>query len=162
MPSKLPRLRDEDPPAPGIARRAEWPISATVLQFRKLSGLGHSKTYELIGDGTLVTFAIGRRRLILIESYLEYLDRLLTGPPGDARRNNMAPLLGSRRAKELGVDGQPLKNPPPGDEGRRDESVSKASRGGSRGRKIRRHDVDVNDRVRHRAFAGAHEDGGRS
>jgi hypothetical protein len=82
------------------------------LQFTKLSGLGHTTTWGLIGDGTLRTVAIGRRRLIILESYLQLLERLQAAPPADARRNTTVPLLGSRRTKQLRVDDQRKESPP--------------------------------------------------
>lgn len=44
------------------------PVSVTVKSFMELTGLGLTKTYELIGDGTLETVNVGRRRLILWRS----------------------------------------------------------------------------------------------
>ncbi len=45
-----------------------------VKDAQSSSGLGRTKLYELIGDGTLQTVKVGRARLILRES----LDALLT------------------------------------------------------------------------------------
>ena len=41
-------------------------ITAPVGEFCALSGLGRSKVYELIGDGSLESFTLGKRRLIVI------------------------------------------------------------------------------------------------
>jgi excisionase family DNA binding protein len=52
------------------------PITATVAQFTKLSGIGRSIVYELIADGKLRSVKLGGIRLIIVESYLEYIHRL--------------------------------------------------------------------------------------
>lgn len=53
-------------------------ITATVREFCALSGLGVTKTYEMIDDGSLNSVKIGKRRLIVIDSYRRLLDRLAT------------------------------------------------------------------------------------
>ena len=45
----------------------------TVKEFSRWSGLGVTKTYELIGDGTLKTVLIGKRRLIVVQSYRDLI-----------------------------------------------------------------------------------------
>jgi len=61
------------------AINTERPITVTVTVARKISGLGNTTLWKLIGNGTLATVRVGRRRLIDYES----LRRLLT-PGGDA------------------------------------------------------------------------------
>ena len=62
------------------------PITATVNDFRRLSGLGRDKIYELIGTGDLQSVLIGGRRFIVIASYLALIERMGTdvGPRGFA------------------------------------------------------------------------------
>ena len=48
------------------------PISVTISEACRVSGLGRSSIYELIKQQKLKTTAIGRRRLVLFES-LEHL-----------------------------------------------------------------------------------------
>jgi excisionase family DNA binding protein len=45
------------------------PITAPVAEFRVLSGLSRDTIYKLIKSGELRSIKIGRRRLIVIESY---------------------------------------------------------------------------------------------
>jgi len=52
------------------------PITATILGFCKLSGLGRSKTYELLDAGEIESIHIGSRRLIIVDSYRRLLARL--------------------------------------------------------------------------------------
>ena len=52
------------------------PITATVEQFRALSGLGKTSIYELIKAGSVRSVRVLGRRLILVESYRSYLDSL--------------------------------------------------------------------------------------
>jgi excisionase family DNA binding protein len=51
-------------------RRCELPkpVSATVDDTCRITGLGRTKIYELIAEGRLKTVAIGRRRLVLYSS----------------------------------------------------------------------------------------------
>jgi excisionase family DNA binding protein len=44
------------------------PISPTVDETCRITGLGRAKVYELIGEGKLKSVAVGRRRLVLVES----------------------------------------------------------------------------------------------
>lgn len=43
-------------------------LSYTVQGFCEATGLGTSKTYQLIAEGRLRTVKVGKRRLILAES----------------------------------------------------------------------------------------------
>jgi excisionase family DNA binding protein len=55
-------------------------ISAPVGEFCVLSGLGRTVVYEMIGDGRLDSIKIGKRRLILIESYRRLIERQRGSP----------------------------------------------------------------------------------
>jgi excisionase family DNA binding protein len=50
-------------------------ITAPIGEFCRLTGIGRSLVYELIGDGRLDSILIGRRRLIVIESYRRLVER---------------------------------------------------------------------------------------
>jgi hypothetical protein len=50
------------------------PITVTIADARRLSGIGNTKLWELIKDGKVDTVSIGRRRLVVLAS----LERLLT------------------------------------------------------------------------------------
>ena len=62
-------------------------ITMPPRQFREASGIGNTKLYELLGSGELESILIGRRRLIILDSYRRLLER---------RRE--APALGRARA----------------------------------------------------------------
>ena len=49
------------------------PITVTIARFRDMSGLGTTKTYELINEGKLRTTKVGRRTLIYTSSIRELL-----------------------------------------------------------------------------------------
>ena len=51
-------------------------LAVRVADASRLTGIGKTKLFELISDGTLETTSIGRRRLILYRS----LQRLIEGP----------------------------------------------------------------------------------
>lgn len=72
-------------------------ISASVKEFARISGLGESTVWAMIRDGRLESIAIGRRRLVLIESYRRLIQQQLAAPPRDARRNSAVSPLGGKR-----------------------------------------------------------------
>ena len=56
------------------------PLTVTVATARHLTGLGNTSIWKLIGDGTLATVRVGRRRLILFES----IEKLIAPTPDGA------------------------------------------------------------------------------
>lgn len=48
-------------------------ITAPVDVFCAMSGLGSRKVWEMISDGTLASVLVGRRRLVVIESWRNYI-----------------------------------------------------------------------------------------
>jgi excisionase family DNA binding protein len=44
-------------------------ITATIPEFCRMTGIGRSSVYELISEGAIDSVTMGRRRLIVIESY---------------------------------------------------------------------------------------------
>jgi hypothetical protein len=48
-------------------------ITATIPQFSRISGIGRSKTYELIGSGEIESILCGSRRLIILESWKRFV-----------------------------------------------------------------------------------------
>lgn len=70
----------------------EAPITVTIATARKISGLGNTTIWKMIGDGTLQSVRVGRRRLITYAS----LERLLTPPDGAAE---IEPRRRSRRLR---------------------------------------------------------------
>lgn len=55
-------------------------ISMTVPDFRAASELGNTLVYAMIGDGKLESIKIGKRRLILIDSYRRLIERQRSAP----------------------------------------------------------------------------------
>jgi excisionase family DNA binding protein len=49
-------------------------LTCTVDEACSVTGLGRTKLYELIGDGSIATTTIGRRRLVFIESLRALLE----------------------------------------------------------------------------------------
>jgi hypothetical protein len=67
--------------------------------------LSESTVRHLIKDNFIETVAIGRRRLIVVDSYRKYLtDRQKAGPV-DCRRNGFVPTVGRRRGSRV-IDGR--------------------------------------------------------
>jgi excisionase family DNA binding protein len=54
-------------------------ISAPINEFCSLSGLGRTKVYEMLDSGDLDSIKIGKRRLILIDSYRKLIERQRAG-----------------------------------------------------------------------------------
>ena len=76
-----------DPPA--------YPITVAPAHFPELSGLSTSTTWDLIRSGRLTTVRVGRRQMVIVESYRALIEELRALPRQDARRNKMVPALGS-------------------------------------------------------------------
>lgn len=64
------------------ARGKEFPAYATVPEWCRLSGVGRSRTYELLGAGQLRAKKLGNRTLIDVMHGLAWLDNL---PPAAVR-----------------------------------------------------------------------------
>ncbi|HTW51431.1 MAG TPA: hypothetical protein VME45_06005 [Stellaceae bacterium] len=50
-------------------------ITAPIGEFCRISGFGRSRVYELIDAGDLESVLIGKRRLIIIDSYRQLIER---------------------------------------------------------------------------------------
>jgi excisionase family DNA binding protein len=48
-------------------------ITASIDQACEAAGIGRTKLYELIGAGKVQTVIIGRRRLVVVESLITFL-----------------------------------------------------------------------------------------
>lgn len=56
--------------------QATLPITVTVNEFSRLSGLGRNSIYKLLNSGKIKGVMVLDRRLIIISSYLEYLETI--------------------------------------------------------------------------------------
>jgi len=68
-------------------------ITAPIGRFCRDNGLGRTKVYELIGVGEIESVTIGRRRYIIVQSYIDFLRRQAQSAPALASPN---PRAGSR------------------------------------------------------------------
>ena len=71
-------------------------ITMPVIPFMRASGLGHSKVWEMISSGEIETITVGKRRLVVVDSYRRLVARKLAEPRQDARRNAAVPALGTK------------------------------------------------------------------
>jgi hypothetical protein len=73
-------------------------ITMSIKDFMRVSGLGLTTTYRLLNENEIESRTVGRRRLIVIDSYREYLERetqrgsipaksRLADPPRPCRRS---------------------------------------------------------------------------
>ena len=46
-------------------------------EFCEIAHVGHSRGYEFLNSGDIKSVLVGRRRLVLIQSWYDYLERLL-------------------------------------------------------------------------------------
>jgi excisionase family DNA binding protein len=58
---------------PDLQEETTMPITATVRQFMKLSGIGRNKIFEMIKSGELPSVKIGGQRLVWVEAYREII-----------------------------------------------------------------------------------------
>ena len=49
-------------------------LTCTIAQACEVTGLGRTTLYELIGEGRISTSAVGRRRLVLVQSLLSLIE----------------------------------------------------------------------------------------
>jgi hypothetical protein len=71
--------------------------TTAIAEFCKDAGIGMTAVYALIADGTLETITIGKRRLIVVESWRQYIANHLSRP-ADTRRSWIPPRPGPRHA----------------------------------------------------------------
>lgn len=50
-------------------------ITAPVGEFCRISGIGRTRVYELIAAGDLDSITVGKRRLIVLDSYRRLIER---------------------------------------------------------------------------------------
>jgi hypothetical protein len=119
-PYQAPRVRKS---SPEVVAAIVWggntpglvPITVTVGGFRALSGLGSTKTYELINRNILRTVTVDKRRLIIVQSWLDYLaDRLRSGSNSpSATKDTWKPPPVARRAYHKSRKPRPAATGPP-------------------------------------------------
>jgi excisionase family DNA binding protein len=51
------------------------PLTAPITEFCAWSGLGRTKVYELLDSGEITSIKIGKRRLIVLDSYRQLVDQ---------------------------------------------------------------------------------------
>jgi hypothetical protein len=56
-------------------------ITTTVSDFLRLSGIGMTAAYELFNSGRLQTIKIGKRRLVVLDSYQQLIKQQTATPP---------------------------------------------------------------------------------
>ena len=62
-----------------MEQAADTLITTTIVNFCRVTGIGRSKTYELLASGDLASFKIGKRRLVIMESYRRLIERQRAG-----------------------------------------------------------------------------------
>lgn len=61
-------------------------ITMPPRQFREAAGIGNTKLYEMLGSGELESILLGRRRLIVVDSYRRLIERRREAPGLGASR----------------------------------------------------------------------------
>jgi excisionase family DNA binding protein len=55
-------------------------VTASIQDFIRISGLGNTTVYQMLNRGEIESVNVGRRRLIVIDSYRRYLARHVGTP----------------------------------------------------------------------------------
>jgi hypothetical protein len=71
-------------------------ITVPIGEFRRLSGLGQTKVYELIGlpdddPDKIESILVGKRRLIVLDSWRRYIERHRSTPANTPPRHRPPP-----------------------------------------------------------------------
>jgi hypothetical protein len=69
-----------------IATHTQTPITMSISAFSKAADLGRSSTYKLIDAGEIESVLVGRRRLIIMQSYADFLARQSKAQAGEIGR----------------------------------------------------------------------------
>jgi excisionase family DNA binding protein len=85
-------------------------ITATIPNFCRITGIGRSKTYELLDDDTLESIKIGRRRLIILDSYHKLIERQRAAGATARTGESQSP---APQAKDVAVETTGAHPPPP-------------------------------------------------
>jgi excisionase family DNA binding protein len=73
------------------------PLAVTIPETRRLLSVGSTKVYELINDRTIEAITIGKRRLVVYESLVKFIDASRS-LPSDTPANWTPPSPRRRRA----------------------------------------------------------------
>jgi hypothetical protein len=82
-----------------------YQITAPIGPFCRDNGVSKTRAYELINDGEIVSVTIGRKRYIIVQSYIDFLRRRAESAPALASPN---PRASSRIAEQPSA-----RSPPP-------------------------------------------------
>jgi hypothetical protein len=56
-------------------------ITMPIVPFLGASGISRTRFYELVAADEIKSVTVGKRRLVIIQSYLDFLDRQTHAPP---------------------------------------------------------------------------------
>ena len=59
------------------------PVTAAVEDFSRANGLPAASVYKLLDEGEIASVRIGRRRLVVLQSYREMIARRLDSAGGN-------------------------------------------------------------------------------
>jgi hypothetical protein len=74
-----------------IATPTHAPITMSISAFSKAADLGRSSTYKLLDAGEIESVLVGRRRLIIMQSYADFLARQSKAQGGEIGRRFASP-----------------------------------------------------------------------
>jgi len=92
----------------------ETPITTTISNFCRLTGCGRSKTYELLAEGTLESIKIGKRRLIVLDSYHKLIERQRAAGATTRSAESNRPANAATEISEGKSGQQQMRGHPPG------------------------------------------------
>jgi hypothetical protein len=84
----MPKKFDPDKIPPGV-------VTATISRFEEISGLGKSTVYSMFATGELEFVYIGKRRLVVMDSYRRLIEARI-GQISAKNQANAAPMVAGR------------------------------------------------------------------
>lgn len=92
------------------AMNAHHPITTTLIDFSRLTGLGRSTIYALLKERRLDSIKIGKRRLIVLDSYRSLMETQRgaaseNGKPEAAGGQTLPPRRRGRPRKSAATEG---------------------------------------------------------
>jgi hypothetical protein len=76
-------------------------ITAPVVPFLTASGISRTRFYELLAAGEIKSVTVGKKRLVIIQSYLDFLDRQTHAPPIPSPNPRAAPRASKAPTEEV-------------------------------------------------------------
>ena len=75
-------------------------ITATIVEFCRISGIGRTRVYEMLASGDLQSVKIDKKRLIVVDSYRRMIEESLVPHLSRGRARTCANDIGRLTEKD--------------------------------------------------------------